>query len=630
MTRASVRRAFALAPDKRALAARFTELAVAGPLPAGEVGELLAGYLFDPIGSALLATTPARAEWLAGPLFRAVGPGNFAPHADAIAALIVGPLLAKSEHYVAQRWAPRADDAVAFAVAALPDSARAAALERLASDPGPEPALLAQSLLQCGRALACSPDLLDAPIAGKLVGELVALLHPSRPKPLLDAAARVLGSIASRDHALGKRARDAAFAALDAGHRAAPASFAAEIAAIGRSRRLPDEDRMLALPGREVAQAAAYALGVAAPLDRQAFAAHRRLVLDRPDGAELADSFAEGLVAAAHVPALAALAAALLDQDGDAPLAALGIAAALPLDPLAARLIAALDDERPSLRALACDAVALLDHADVDGALAARLGDPSPDVSAAAARALLERGRREVVAAHAERETHPMRAAVARAATGDLSVAVIGELANGMTRELEDAPIAALVADCLLGSPAGLETAANFIGGVPEAAGLIALAASAGIERDVGVLAPPEPRAHLANVVLRIADPELSALGLFLLARVSAGDVVIADVVADALATATDYAENLVAALAELRVATPNSSNALAALVAPDQPIGARVLAAAACGRALAAGHAGWQHVRELLELGTIARAAAWTAVRDRARRDSVTQPRRT
>ena len=152
----------------------------------------------------------------------------------------------------------------------------------------------------------------------------------------------------------------------------------------------------------------------------------------------------------------------------------------------------------------------------------------------------------------------------------------------------------------------------------------MALAASVDVERDVGVLAPPEVRAHLAGVVLRLAEPELAGLGLFLLARVSAGDAVVADVVAEALAGADTSAENLVAALAELRVATAKTAGALAGLVAPGQPIGVRVLAAAACGRALLADHAAWHDVRALLELGTIARAAAWTALRDRARRESV------
>ena len=627
-SRADVRRALALASDKRGLAAPFTELALAGPLSQGEVGEAFAAYLFDPRGGAMLATSEARAEWLAGPLFRTIGPGNAAPIDDVIAALVVAPLLAKGELYVRHRWAPRADDAVALA-------AGAEGLARLHADAGPEPALLAQSVLQCGRALAWSPELLDAPEASAIVDELCALLVGSglglsRPRPLLDRAAYVLGAIAARDHALGKRVRDAAMAALDTGRRAPPASFAAEVAAIGRERRLPDEDRLLALPAREVAQAAAYVLGAAAPLDRAAFAAHRALVLDRPDGAELVDAFTDGLVAAAHVPALAELAAGLLDGDGDAPLTGLGIAGALPLDPLAVRLIAELDDPRPSRRALACDAVVLLDHAGVDDALAARLGDPSAEVAAAAARALIERGQHERVAAHAERETHPMRRAVARAATGDLSVPVIGELVRGVSAELGDepgdaTPIVCLLADCLLGSIDGLAAAANLIGGVPETTGIIALAASIDVGRDVGVLAPPEVRAQLAEVVLAIDEPELAAFGQFVLARVSAGDVAIADRVADALVHATSHAENFVAALAELRVATARTAAALAALVASDQPIGGRVLAAAACGRALPIDHAAWRDVRELLELGTIARAAAWTALRDRARRAAVT-----
>ena len=625
-SRAQVRRALALAADKRGLAAPFTELALAGPLSQNEVGEALAAYVFDPRGGALLATSDARAEWLAGPLFRAIGPGNAAPIDDVIAALVVAPLLAKGELYLRHRWAPRADDAVALAVAATPNGAEA--LARLRADAGPDPALLAQSLLQCGRALAWSPELLDAPDARSIVDELCALLDRSRPRPLLDEAARVLGAIAARDHALGTRVRDAAMAALEVGQRAAPASFAAEVAAIGRQRRLPDEDRLLALPAREVAQAAAYVLGVAAPLDRVAFAAHRALVLDRPDGAELADAFTEGLVAAAHVPALAELAAGLLDGDGDAPLTGLGIAGALPLDPLALRLVAELDDPRPSRRALACEAVVLLDHAAVDDALAARLGDPSAEVAAAAARALIERGQDERVAAHAERETHPVRRAVARAATGDLSVPVIGELVRGVSAELGDepgdaTPIVRLLADCLLGSLDGLSAAANLIGGVPEATGIVALAASVHVDRDIGVLAPPELRAQLADIVFATTEPELAALGRFVLARVSAGDRAVADRIADALAHATGHAENLVAALAELRVATPSTGAALAALVAPDQPIGARVLAAAACGRALPIDHAAWRDVRALLELGTIARAAAWTALRDRARRGS-------
>jgi hypothetical protein len=120
------------------------------------------------------------------------------------------------------------------------------------------------------------------------------------------------------------------------------------------------------------------------------------------------------------------------------------------------------------------------------------------------------------------------------------------------------------------------------------------------------------------------AGAELGTLALCLLAHVSAGDTTLADVIADALASSTGggdgYAANLIAALGEARVATPRTGEVLATLLAADQPIGARVMAAAVCGRALPVDHAAWAQVRELLGLGTIARAAAWAALRDRAR----------
>ena len=630
-SRAAVRRALAELPDagQLTLAAAFADLA--GGLP--EAGELLAGYLFDPRGGALLATTDARASWLAKPLFTTVGPGNAAPVDDVIAALIAGPILAKggvlSPVVMKQRFAPRADDAVAIAVAALPRPAQLAALDQLAADGGPDAATLALSTVQCGRVLAWSPHLLEAPIADRIVAALVALLHPTRPRPLLDAVARALGPLAATPGSHGDRIRDAAFAGIEAAHRPPPSSFAAEIASIGKPRTVPDQDRMLALPAREVAAACAYILGYAAPNDRGAFAAHRTLVLDRPDGGDLWQPFVDGLIAGAHVAAIAELAATLLLEGGAGVIAGLGLAAALPLDSIAGELIAMLDTDSPLHRALACAAVELLVEPSVDAAVALRLGDPSPEVAAAAARTLVARDRRDLIDDHGAREPHPIRRAIAAAALGDLGVPVIGELVNGLLADLDDepadaSPIARLLAETLVGSSDGLETAANLMGGVPETAGLLALALADA--RDVGVLAPPTPRTHLATVALRIATdaasgPELGTLALCVLARVSAGDTTIADVIADALDETEGYAGNLVAALGELRVATPRTSEVLAALVAPDQPLGARVLAAAACGRALAADHDAWRDVRELLELGTIARAAAWSALRDRARR---------
>ena len=628
--RAAVRRAFAATPDaaRLPLARAFAELAGAGAVPAAEAAEILAEYLFDPAAGAILATTETRARWLDGSLFRWIGPGNAVPHDDQIAALVCGPVIARggvlADAALARRFAPRADDAIAIAVAALPAAEQQHALERLAADVGPDAPLLALSTVQCGRVLAWSPHLLETQAAGAIVGALLALLDPARPKPLLELAARALGPIAAAPGPTGERVRAAALAGLDV-ERVPPASFADEIAAIGKPRRVPDLDRWSALPRREVAEACAYILGFAAPMPRDRFALHRALVLDRPSAPELWAPFVDGLVAAAHVPALCELAAGLLGDGGGSAETALGLAARVPLDPIADELVAELDEASATRRALACAAVELLaDDPAIDGALVARLSDPSPEVAAAAARALLARGRRDAIAEHAGRETHSVRAAVAHAALGDLDVPVIGELVRGLVVEdvsdAEPTPVLRLLADVLLGSTAGLEVAADLIGGVAEAAGLLALACAPDAERDAGVLAPPGPRARFARAALEVEGEKLGALALYLLARVSAGDATIAEVVATALADTHDAAP-LVAALAELRVASDVTASALAPLVAPDQPIGSRVIAAAACGRALPRSHAAWSHVRELLELGTIARAAAWSALRDRARR---------
>jgi len=654
-SRAAVRRALALVPDARrhALAQPFAELVAASGMPTSELSSLIAGYLFDPAAGALLATSEARTTWLAGPLFETVGPGNAAFVDDLIPALIAAPLLAKSgslaEVAHARRYAPRADDAIALAVSALPREHQAAALARLA-EPPPDPDRAVLATVQCGRVLAWSPHLLDTPAGERALAALLELFSAARPKPLLDEVARALGPIAAQPGPAGDRVREAAFAALAALQPAPPASFADEVAQIGKTRRVPDLDRWAALPARELAAAAAYVLGVAAPIDREAFAAHRALVLDRPGAEELFAPFLAGLVAAAHIPACSELAAGLLATGGEEGATAFALAAKLPLDALDDVLVGLLDSERADHRALACAAVELLEGDDVDRALALRLADPSLDVAAAAAHALLERGRSDLIADHATRETHGVRRALAAAALGDLSVPVVGELVRALLASFEAdpegempgvSPLVRLTTACLLASADGLDTLTSLITGIPESAGLFALAVVEEVdaERDVGVLAPPGPRSRLGAAAMRIATnpeagAELGTLALCLLAHVSAGDTTLADVIADALAApkmeaggftppagADGYAANLLAALGELRVATPRTGEVLATLLAPDQPIGARVMAAAICGRALPGDHAAWAQVRELLELGTIARAAAWAALRDRARR---------
>ncbi|MEO8550300.1 MAG: hypothetical protein ABI678_10005 [Kofleriaceae bacterium] len=641
-SRAAVRRALALLPDaqRHALAQPLAELAgIAGGLPLAERAQLIAGYLFDPRAGALLATTDDRAAWLATPLFEIVGPGNAAFVDDTIAALLVAPLLAKGGALAAiaidRRFAPRADDAVALAVSALPREAQEATLTRLLVPPqDPDRAVLAA--VQCGRIVAWSPHLAATPAGERAIAGLLELFSASRPKPLLDEVARALGPIAAQPGPLAERIRDAAFAAIDALQATPPRSFADEVAAIGKQRSLPDQDRWMALPARELAAAAAYVLGISAPHDREAFGPYRALVLERPEADDLLEPFLAGLVAGAHIPACTELAAGLLAAGGEAAATAIALAAVLPLDALDDVLLGQLDSELADHRALACAAVELLEGDAIDRALALRLGDPAADVAAAAAHTLIERGRRDLIEDHATREVHPVRRAIAAAVLGDLSVPVVGELVRALLATLEAdpegeapgvSPLIRLTTKCLLASADGLDTLTHLITGVPESAGLFALAVieEIGAERDIGVLAPPDPRSRLGAAAMRIATnpeagPELGTLALGLLAHVSAGDTTLADVIADALATPDGYAANLIAALGELRVATPRTGEVLAPLLAPDQPIGARVMTAAICGRALPHGHEAWRHVRELLSLGTIARAAARAALRDRAR----------
>ncbi len=644
-SRAAVRRALTQLPDaaRTSLASPFATQAGAGPLSPDEVIELLSTYLLDPRTGAILATTDERAEWLAGPLFTWVGPGNAAPVDDQVAALIVAPVLGRggvlSPLVTKHRFAPRADDLVALSVAALDLPAQAAALEQLFGEPGPEPETLALSIVQCGRVLAWAPHLLEWPIAEHVVTALIALLDPSRPAPLLDAVAAALGPIASRPGPLAQRVRTAAKAGLDAAITAKPASFSAQVAAIGKQRVVPD--KYLELPRREVASACAYILGFASPLDREGFIAHRAIVIDRPDASALSGPFVDGLVAAGHVPAISELVASMLtSEDGDVGLA-LALASRLPLDPIAPLLVEQLDSPSDLRRAVAIGAIEMLEtteDADVEAALAQRLSDPSPEVCAAAVRTLLVRGRRDIVAKHSAREANPLRRAVVLAGLGELTVPVVGEivrdgiagLPSQRADEDEDDPpsqLTQLLAESLLCTVTGIDVAADLIGGVPDAAGLLALASLPFAERDIGVLAPPLARAHLAQVTTTIGgamdgDDELAALALYLMARISAGDEVIANLVASALTASDGYAGNLIAALGEVRVANEQTAAALAPFVDPEQAIGGRVIAAAVCGRALPPDHAAWAHVRELLELGTIARASAWSALRDRARRN--------
>src|SRR5207253_8568599 len=98
----------------------------------------VSAYLLDRESGAIAAED--------GPLYTAVGPRAVVPIDDVIAALVAGPRLARdgvlATELIARRFAPRADEAVALAVAELPAAAQEAALEMLFSDPGPDAELL--------------------------------------------------------------------------------------------------------------------------------------------------------------------------------------------------------------------------------------------------------------------------------------------------------------------------------------------------------------------------------------------------------------------------------------------------------------------------------------------------------
>ncbi|MBV8760725.1 MAG: hypothetical protein JO257_25760 [Deltaproteobacteria bacterium] len=595
-SRAAIRRALCSRPD-----AGRASLISSLDVDAADA-ERAAAYLLDPRGAAIVTET------LHEPVFEWVGPGNAAPIDDQLAALIAMPALS-IVRVLERRWTPRADEAVAAAVVATqyPE----AAFEQLARDAGPDPELLALGAVQCGRVLAWSPQL--QPQGERIVDALLARLGTTTPRPLLELVARALGPLA-RGH-FAERILRRARAGLE---RPKASSFSQELAGV-------DQD-WNERPRREHAAACAYILGFAAPHDREAFVGYRAAIFDREDAADVMVPFVDGMIAAAHIPAVTELAIDLFD--GGNPDTALALAAQLPMDDIAGALIEALEAPSAGHRALACSAVELLAHDDVDPALADRLADPSPEVAAAAASTLLARGRRDLVAKHSGHEAHPVRRAVVLAALGERTVPVIGELVRGGLAELEAAsedvgpsPVTRLVAESLLTTVDGVGVAADLIAGVPEAAGLLALAGIPAVDRDIAVTAPADARVRLAEALTQISDDgELRALGLYLLARMSAGDATLAPIVVGELSATDGEAGTLVGALGELRVATPETAAVLAPLVGPQSPIGARVIAAAVCGRALPAGHPAWVHVRELLELGTIARAAAWSALRDRVR----------
>ena len=83
------------------------------------------------------------------------------------------------------------------------------------------------------------------------------------------------------------------------------------------------------------------------------------------------------------------------------------------------------------------------------------------------------------------------------------------------------------------------------------------------------------------------------------------------------------HMQRLQRSLGELRIANEWTSSVLAQRVAPHRALETRIAATAICGRALDQDHPAWVHVEDMLGLGAQARSVAWSALRDRARRNS-------
>ena len=645
---ARVRRLVALTPDARRLRVRDTLALpeIAGPLAPDEVAQRFADYLLDPCGGPLVARSPDERRWLErSRLLTPVAPGSAVAIADELAAVIAGPRLVSdgrlAERLLQHRFASRADDAVAAAVALLPGDAAAATVFRIALQQGPDEDRLHLAALQAGRALAWRPELLDLAGVGELVDGLLALLDRRHPKPLLDALAPILGAIGATPTELGARTRAAVLARFAEARaritgRRAGASFLDEFRALDRARTLPDEDHYLTLPDRQILEVAARILGRAMEhAGRDGFVALQHEILDGELGGSLLPSFVDGLIGAAAIEPLAELVAHLLaDDDVEPRLLGLRIAAELPLDACADACLACLDDDRRLVRAYAARAAAMLEPDVAEPALAARLDDPEPDVCACVARALVELGARGAVEARrmpgelAIGRTRD-RAAAARAALPDASLEVISALVPLVAAEAErddpidPPPLRAALTGVLRGSEAGVRAAARIIAEVPDVLPVLALAL-AGDDHLPAVALPPELRDELAAAlepILGAADAgDAGAIALETLSRFSMGDARMLEAILEASRRDDGYAGQVLGALVHVRRRDARVAPLLAPFLDSHEHLAATLTAAAVAGLVLPEDHALWARVRELDGLGTIAAGVAHAALTHRAR----------
>ncbi len=637
LNRAGLRRLVALHPDggRIELRSKLLAPAIAGPLAPADAEQRFADYLLDRCAQPMRAHTPADEAWFERSLLiESIAPGNAIAVADELAAIVAAPRLVAdgrlSEQAIAARFALRADEAIAAAVATLPPDGAVAVIRELATAAGPDEDRLHLATLQAGRALAWRGDVIDSDGGGALVDELLALLERTNPRPLLGVLAPILGAIAASRikvrSAVLSRLSEMKWRILD---RRSGTSFLGEFRALDQPRRLPDEDYFMTLPDRHVAETAAWILGRAAErLDRDGFVALQNQVLDGELGSTLLPSFVDGLIAGASLAPLVELGTMLLASRDEEPcVLGLRIAAQLPLDECADACLAHLDDHRRLVRIGAIRAVTMLEPERAVPALVARLDDPDPGVCACAAHALVELGQRDRVAAR------PMpgevaigkareRTAAARAAIGDASFEVVTALLPIVVTETErdlepgDAPLLAALRTSLLGSADGVRMAATLVREIPDALALVALALAGDADSPSMALATGL-RDELASALDPLIDAggEPGMIALDTLSRFSLGDAALVARIVDATRRTEGYAAQALTALAQVRRRSELGAEFLAPWLDNREHIAATVMAAAVAGLVLPTGHRLWEQVRELFALGSVAAATAYAAL---------------
>lgn len=632
--RAALQRQWIITGDARQLelSQMMLDAAASSAMDPLQCAEHLTAYLLAPTRACLLATDDNRANWFANsPLFRWAGPGNAVPFDDGAAALATMPmwlgLTEFSPLLVRHRFAPRADDLLAVALSAMDMGAQVNVLAQLFADRGPDADVLHLSTLQCGRMLAWCPHLLEWPIGEAIVDQLLRLLVPSQPRPLQLLVARALGPIAARTSPLAVRVRSVVRELLERCDTPplAPAAGLSALVAQITTPQDPTQAEYLARPARQLAQTCALILGHAAPLDPAGFGELAEACIDRP-AADLFPAFVDGLIAGAHHNGLSVLVAQLVD-DGDHEELALSILQRFPVDAAAPWLMAATENANDVVRAEACKALTLVESAGVDAALLARLRDPSLAVVCAAAAALQTRGRSAELQSHGDQEPHAVRRAIVQACHGSVATDVIGELGHAAVAAMEaedettGPALATCLHDALLHSIEGAAVGVNLMRGAPATVAPLATAIAAATVDNAFHVPPALAAEFVATIdIVSQADEALQPYAMFIAAVVNVGASELAHRVCGELLEDDGQGAIRLATLGLLDVRDDVTGAAVTSCLNDDQALADRVLATTIAGRTLPFDHPGWETVRSLLQVGTIASAAAYTALRDRCR----------